>query len=1039
MGATFEALAPTVAGEYHIFITAHAAGYRDVTKNYPITVLECVPMQGRLDINIPEIIKEEPIRFTARGITLPTEENITYEWNIFDNSSPASFTGGAVWELEKAPSIPGSYTVSVKAEAKNYCTISLDTTILVKPWRKMQGMLDFTPSEPIIKGQKVTFTAHGITTPSAERITYEWFAPAFTAGTISGNSYTAVCPDEAKTYAVSVTATATGYTDSTVRRVIVVGDELAMQGNVSISVPPEVIVSQPVTFHVTNNITVPSNGISFVWDTPFFNPNTHQSQSADDNTFTTVAPAAEGDYIIRVTARAAKYSGMTASRTVTVKGGKDMTGTLDFDEPPQIVKDLEATFTVKSTLSTSDGSPITYEWYAPGFTPATFTGSSFTGIPTIAGTRTITLRAKANGYTTIDKAKSINVMDGLDMGELKIIASGGGTSSSFTAGINTVAFIPGLTPPIPSVTYTWNAPQCTPKSFTGNEFNPTLPSNAGDYSITLEAKATGYHTKTTTFDYIITCTTLPVDFKLSRTELLTNEETILTVTPSVSTASYTWAIPNDFTITAGSSITPSVTIKAPGSEKASPVPLTLNAEAVNFCPNSHSETVTVKACYPLPPSLTPTITSNATDGNDGRVHATNLQTVRFETFPIAPRRSGGTTTYSWDFGAPLNGGYSFTPSSSPAAINNTVFETKAPLQDADRIYTLKLQIAADGYCPFNPVVKNVIVDKSNGKLTGTVKIVEAVAPTSDPNNPVVWLANGRPVTLRAQYLTGIPEELDNLEYDWFWVDENNDRWTLSSPLSNKGRLTFIPAKAGDFQIGVRVNDLNGKEGVGKSYSYTVQNCGKSDLPSLRIDVNYPCGFINNTYATAYVIDSVGGNYTYKAVSIGGKWWLTENLRKGTTDAKTSYIDDYGAYYPTSAVTEMVKTDGVYCPKGWRIPNETEWESLNKTASPTNNNEEVFQKLAIIETESNPDEGSKAWNSAMVTNAGLLSNTYGFSLIPAGFYLNNILYNHGKNAEFFISSGGIQGYGLSSGGPANGTAYPSTLMSGRYYTARCVND
>ena len=1048
-GATFEAIAPTIAGEYNIFITAHSAGYRDVTKKKKIIVLECAPMQGNLDIGAPaEVIKGETVQFTARGITSPTEENMTYEWNA-PNFGPDSYTG-SVFEPQ-APLIPGRYRVTVTAKADNYCSESLDTTIVVKEGRKMQGMFDFTvPPPPVIIGQKVTFAARGITTPSATDITYEWFASGFTAGTTSGNSYTAFSTSTGA-HTVTVTAKARlnlGYSDTTVSRQITVEGEQAIRGSISIALPSEVIVSQPVTFHVSDGITdppLPHDGIfSYVWDAPFFTPSTYQSA---DNTFTATAPPIAGNYNITVTAKAPLYNGAATSTMVTVKKGMDIPmppGTLfDFEMSDPIVKDLGATFTVTSNLSTTNGAPITYKWEALDFTPGTFSGSTFTCIPNIAGTHTITLYATADSYTPLSKPKPVVVSTGLDMGTLSIVAQGGNLEHSFNAGIDDVTFTPDLSgpPPISPITYTWSAPQCIPQTSTGNEFTPKLPSNAGNYTITLKAEATGYHPKTATFDYTISCSQMPVSFNLSRSELLTNEETILTVNPSVSNASYTWDIPTDFTITAGSTITHSVTIKTPDSEKVGPVPLTLKAEAVNFCPNSHSETVTVKSCYPLPSSLAPTITSNATEDNNGWIHATNLQTVRFFTVPIQPRRSGGTTTYSWDFGAPLNGGYSFTPSSSPVAINNITFETKAPLQDPDRIYTLTLQIAADGYCTISPVLKNVIVDKSNGQLTGTVKIMEAVAPKSDPNNPVVWIANGRPVTLRAQYQTEIPEERDNLEYSWYWVDENNGHVPLSSSLSNKGILTFTPAKAGmDFLIGVSVRDLNGKQGIGKEYPYTVQNCGKSDLPSLRIDVNYPCGFINNTYATAYVIDSIGGNYTYQAVSIGNKWWLTENLRKGTTNAKTSHINIYGAYYPATAISDMGNPDGVYCPKGWRIPNQTEWNTLNNTASSTNNGEEVFQKLAIAEAESNPGQGSsKAWNSTQVTNTVGLLDSYGLSLIPAGFYQNNTLYNNGMKAEFFMSTGGIQGYGLQYNGPAQGTAYQVATQTERYHTVRCVND
>ncbi|MDR0738273.1 MAG: PKD domain-containing protein, partial [Prevotellaceae bacterium] len=365
-GTTLEALAPDEKGEYYILITAHSAGYRDVSKKYKITVVECIPMTGHLDIVAPDdVVKEETVQFTAMGIVSPIEGNVTYHWYAPD-FSPKSYTGGATFETN-APKAAGTYEMIVVAKAENYCDTSIQKSIQVKPGRKMQGMFNINASGPTIIGQKVTFTASGITTPTAEYISYEWAAPKFTAGTASGNSYTTICPPTAGTYTVAVTARATGYTDSTVRKEIIVNNKSSMEGNITISFPSEVIVSKPVTFSITNHISnVPHEDISFVWDAPDFTP-----IQSTGNTFTATAPGVPGNYPIRVTASAAEYINSTFATTVTVKGGLDMTGTLDFHVPPQIVKDLEAkTFSVNSSL-VAGGSSITYEWEAPSFSPTT--------------------------------------------------------------------------------------------------------------------------------------------------------------------------------------------------------------------------------------------------------------------------------------------------------------------------------------------------------------------------------------------------------------------------------------------------------------------------------------------------------------------------------------------------------------------------------------------------------------------------------------------------------------------------------------------
>jgi uncharacterized protein (TIGR02145 family) len=1025
-----------VAGEYYIFITAHSAGYHDVTKKKKIIVLDCIPMQGQLDIGMPaDVVKGESVQFIAMGITSPVDGNVTYQWYAPD-FAPDSYTGGNVFTTT-APSQDRTYMVTVVARAENYCDTSIQKMIPVKPGRKMQGMFDFTPFPPVIKGQKVTFAAHGITTPTAEHIEYDWLAAGFTAGTVSGNSYTAICPSTTGTYDVAVTAKAAGYADSTVRRHIPVGDELPMTGNVSISVPHEVITAQPATFYVTNNITIPSEGISFVWDAPYFEPSTYQSAG---NTFTATPPATQGIYPITVTAKAANYSGAVGTATVTVKGGKDMTGILDFHEPNPIVKDLEATFTVNSSLATSDDSPITYKWTAPGFAAATFGGPTFTGISTTAGTRTITLSAEAPGYTTVNVQKTIDVSDGLDMGNLTILVNGAnGISSPFNAGINTIIFSPEFaTLPTSPVTYTWTAPGCTPDPFTGEQYQPTLPPTAGNYIITLTASATGYQPKQVSLSYTIDCNPMTIGFNLSRTALLVGDKTVLSVnppSPPVPGISYTWTIPAGFDIVAGSgsSITPSVTIKAPATALNDPATLTLTAKATNYCEASHTATVTVKDCYPA--TFTPFIESITLEVEEGVFHASNLQNVMFTTLPVTPLRSGGTVTYAWDLNAPSSS-RSFTPSNSSAATSSATFTTKAPGHSSDT-YTLTLQVAADGYCPFAPVLKPVVVDPSKGALTGTIKISEAVAPTSDPTNPVLWIAKDRPVTLHAHYSAGSGEATEELalRFRWYWINGAN------STLLDENDGTFIhtpPTEVTDHIIRVEVYDLNGKASTANEYPYYVQNCSDNDLPGLHINVNYQCR-VDGLRTSAYVMDSLGNNYIYQVTKIGSKWWTTENLRANKqNNAYTAYIDTYGAYYHAGLVSDLGQTDGKYCPKGWRIPTQSEWNNLNSAISSTNS-ELVFQGLATAKTASSPSIGDDAWNSTMISNLPG-SNAVGFNLTPAGFYYNSTVTLFGLRALFFIHGGSqIQVYGNTTGSPGNGTATAMPIESNWWYTARCVND
>jgi uncharacterized protein (TIGR02145 family) len=1033
MGATFEALAPTVAGEYHIFITAHAAGYRDVTKNYPITVVECVPMLGDLKIAAQaEMIKKETVQFNAIGITSPV--NVTYKWYA-SSFSPASFTGGAIWNPQ-APKDDGIYTIAVVATAENYCTISFDTTILVKPGRKMQGLFDFTPSLPIIKGQKVTFTAHGITTPSAEYIEYKWLAPGFTEGTTTGNSYTATCPKIAGAYTVTVTAKAIGigYSDSTVSRLITVGDELPMQGGgtlLSIDAPPEVIVSQPVTFHVTSNITdPPKEDISFVWNAPNFNPLTHESTSL---TFSTTAPATEGDYTISVTARAAKYSGVFAYKTVTVKGGKDMDGTLDFHVPSQVVKDLEATFIVDSDLSPK--TPITYEWEAPGFSATTFGGATFTGIPTSAGLHTITLRAKANGYATRSKNKTVTVIDGLDMGELTISDQGGNPEHSFNAGIDDVTFTPALSglPPISTVTYTWEAPGCKPAAHTGNQFKPFLPPKEGNYTITLTASATGYHPKTATFGYKINCNQMTVDFIPTRTELLTGDVTTLTAHSSVATGTnYTWIIPSNFTIESGTSITSSVTIKAPSAPLPDPVNLTLTAEATNYCGDSHTATVTVQECYNLP--KLPVITADLGEDN-GTVTVPSRRPVTFSTPVVKPWKVGGTTTYNWNF---TPSAYPFDPSGT--ATNSNSFTTVAPGFNAEN-YTLELRVKSDGYCDHEPVSKKVVIGNYTGTLAGEIRIQEAEIDNANPSGErVVWIAKSHLITLTAYYIPTAQEDNIDITYDWQVMDNNGQLTPITSAYSASGILEFTPqSDVNNRVIIVKVTDKNGRAPINKAFPYTVQDCAYlgSDL---YINVNNKCGTTVVNNPTVRIKDAKDGTI-YRAVNIRNRWWFAENLKRVTANSmQHSTLTELGRYYERNSSTQddmHDPTKGAPCPVGWKIPGASDWSDL---ASIDGANFNQFKLLAngtaaIDPTSANATTWVRYQNYPY-------SNEYDFSALPGGYLVGGSPSLQGRAAYFMTYGADVWYLGNTSGASPstiNGALGSATASDGEYYNIRCVRD
>jgi uncharacterized protein (TIGR02145 family) len=706
-----------------------------------------------------------------------------------------------------------------------------------------------------------------------------------------------------------------------------------------------------------------------------------------------------------------------------VKGGKDMTGELDFHVPDQIVKDLPASFRINSTLAAGE-LPITYEWFAPDFSATTFGGNTFTGVPGTAGSHTITLQAKANGYTTVSTPKIVDVMDGLDMGTLTIVADGGNPSSSFVAGINTIIFKPELTgSPISPVTYTWEASSCKPDVFTGDQFQPILPSNAGNYTLKLTASATGYHSKTATFDYTITCTQMPVSFNLTRTELLTGDETTLSVNPSVSGASYTWRIPTDFAITAGSSITPSVTIQAPPTALVDPVPLTLAAEAVNYCPATYTSTITVKECSPFP--NLPEITANLGESN-GFVTVPSRRNVTFSTPIVEPLRASGTATYEWKF-MPSSSS-PFTPSASN---NGNEFTTAAPEFNAET-YTLNLTVTADGYCPHTPVAQKVLVAEHTDQLRGTIIVKEAMKSTNPSyanQDSTVWIAKDYATTLTAVYIPAAGENDLKLTFTWKWLETNDSESHNLSPNSYHDTIGFTPVTTvDDGWLTVEVTDYNGKGPALRAYRYTVNDCHYTGT-DLYVNINSQCGVTDGAGNYTAFIKDAKDDKKYKIAQIQNRWWFTENLKRNVG----SHQETPSGYFYSSSESHSTNI----CPAGWRIPTGTDWINL---AGITSSNQDQFKQLIINRTTDAPYDGT-AWAKYINTPG---DDRHGFSAIPAGYYYGSTLLSQGEYAYFLTDGTMVYYFGDNSNltipvTSKNGVLDQRTIPGDTYYNVRCVRD
>ncbi len=286
----------------------------------------------------------------------------------------------------------------------------------------------------------------------------------------------------------------------------------------------------------------------------------------------------------------------------------------------------------------------------------------------------------------------------------------------------------------------------------------------------------------------------------------------------------------------------------------------------------------------------------------------------------------------------------------------------------------------------NPATSNSIIMVVNTGLSAGVTIVATQNPFC-PGSFVTFTAtpnNGGPLPMYQWKVNGINIGTNSDTYTYNPVNNDSVRCIMTSNLacvtgnpasSNKiimngtlapivtftscfDTITTINAKPiklkggiplGGTYSGPGVNSLTGiytpsLAGVGAhtiTYSYTnASMC--SALANIHI-VNYPLSIVN----CGSPITDIRDNKIYQTVQIGIQCWLATNLNFGTTITSTQdqrdncisekycYNDNplncinHGGLYQWDEVMRFDETpsDQGFCPPGWHIPNENDWNTL----------------------------------------------------------------------------------------------------------------
>jgi uncharacterized protein (TIGR02145 family) len=343
------------------------------------------------------------------------------------------------------------------------------------------------------------------------------------------------------------------------------------------------------------------------------------------------------------------------------------------------------------------------------------------------------------------------------------------------------------------------------------------------------------------------------------------------------------------------------------------------------------------------------------------------------TFTATPTNGGTTPAYQWK----VNGANAGT--NSPNYTYNPA--------NGDMVSCV---LTSSVVCPItNPITSNTLLMTINNSLPAGVSISASSNPFC-PGSSVTFTAtptNGGGLPLYQWKVNGINVGTNSTTYSYNPADGDSVRCIMTSNLScvtgnpassakiiMSGTLapivsftscfdtiTTVNAKPiklkggiplGGTYSGSGVNSLIGifdpaTAGIGtKTITYTYTNAAMCSALAHTHIINYPLSIVN----CGNPITDIRDNKVYPTVQIGSQCWLASNLNFGTTIASTQdqrdnciaekycYNDNpvnclnHGGLYQWDEVMRFDETpaDQGFCPPGWHIPTENDWNILFAT-------------------------------------------------------------------------------------------------------------
>ena len=478
---------PSTEGVSTVTYTATATGYASASvtfrwnvSDFPSLSLTSIGSKsGYTNAQISAF--DGPVATPSRGSPTVTYTASGMPPGITFNASNRRFSG--------APTAAGTYTVGYRATATGYTSAREDFS-----WTVTESQL----SLPAIGNQTATrgtaISALTIAAASANRgsptVTYS------ASGTPAGISFSSSqrrftgAPTTSGTSTVTVTASATGYVSASRSFTWTVSTAPALSlstisglsgytgDTVSFTGPAASANTGSPT--VTYSVTGLPPGVSFNAGTRAFSG----------------APTTAGDYTVSYTASASGYASASRSFSWEVTG-KSLS--VAFIQTQNTTVDTAATTLTGPAAVANTGSPtITYS--ATGLPDGiSFSASNrqFSGTPTAAGTFTVTYRARATGYSdgTTTFTWNVNAAPRLSLPGIRNRTGTEGSRTTFTAPVATA------NTGSPSISY--SATGLPPGITRSGRILSGTPTQAGTYTVSYTASASGYTGATETFTWTI--------------------------------------------------------------------------------------------------------------------------------------------------------------------------------------------------------------------------------------------------------------------------------------------------------------------------------------------------------------------------------------------------------------------------------------------------------------------------------------------------------------------------------------------------------